>query len=134
MANVVVPSEVAERLLNLPTFAEQVEMLRAIDLLNEHGLMLLLDEVEELADVEPARASQLSIFCEEAAGVASAPASAPRAQYLRAQTHAIHGEFDLALDLIHQAWSGYSSLSMKLEALRTQVGFMNVLDELGRYP
>jgi tetratricopeptide (TPR) repeat protein len=52
---------------------------------------------------------------------------------LRAQIHAIKGEFATAQGLIETARSGYENLGMPLDALRTNVGLMRVLGETGRY-
>jgi CHAT domain-containing protein len=45
----------------------------------------------------------------------------------------MNGEFQTALQLIEEAHAGYAALQMELPALRTNVGKMHVLNELGRH-
>ena len=53
--------------------------------------------------------------------------------YILAGAHDINGEFDDDLRLTRAAYDGYVALGMNLEALRTNVGKMAALLELGRY-
>ncbi|MEZ4711003.1 MAG: CHAT domain-containing tetratricopeptide repeat protein [Caldilineaceae bacterium] len=123
-----------ENLIGAPTAAEQSALLRAADLAGEMGLTRLLDETEQLARRNPGQARQLAALCEQMAVAQGVNAIVPRARYLRAQTLAIHGEFEEALALIHSAHTKFIALGMTLDALRTQVGRMNVLIQLGRFP
>ena len=61
------------------------------------------------------------------------PELVPPATYLQAQIRAMKGEFSLSRDLILQAEAGFIALGDTASALRTQLGLMNVLGELGQY-
>lgn len=126
-------SQWIESLLARPTLAEQAAWVQDADLLHEAGLLHLLDAAMGLARSNPSLARALTTLCAELAPQADAPAIAPRALYLHAQTHAINGEFAQALDLILAARAGYEQLGEQDEALRTNVGRMHVLNELGRH-
>ena len=128
-----ISSETLETLLALPTLEQQSAFLRSANLLHADGLLRLLDEATNLAGSDPGQALRLAIFCAEVAESAHLPAIAPRATYIRAQTHAINAEYDIALDLIAAAREGYKALGQELEALRTNLGLIHVLQELGRY-
>jgi CHAT domain-containing protein len=72
-------------------------------------------------------------LCVEVAERAKAPAAVPRANYIRAGAHSLNGEFEEDLRLTKAAHDGYLALGMNLEALRTDVGKMVTLLELGHY-
>ena len=57
----------------------------------------------------------------------------PRSTSLRAQPHALAGEFEHPLRLIEQARDAYFALGQRTAALRTTAGMLHVLGELGRY-
>jgi CHAT domain-containing protein/Tfp pilus assembly protein PilF len=128
-----VTAEWIDALLRLPSPEQQVAFLQSANLLDAKGLSQLLDQAMQLARSDPGKARQLAVICAEAAGEANAPAIAPRAAYLRAQTHAINGEFNNALELIQSAAEDFVALGEQMEALRTNIGRMNVLNELGRH-
>jgi CHAT domain-containing protein len=125
--------EILESLLALPTLEQQSAFLRSANLLHPGGLLQLLDEAAYLAGSDPGKARRLAALCAEVAASADAPAIIPRATYIRAQTHAINAEYDTALDLIASAREGYKALGQELDALRTNLGLIHVLQELGRY-
>ncbi|MEZ4664728.1 MAG: CHAT domain-containing tetratricopeptide repeat protein [Caldilineaceae bacterium] len=127
-------AEWIEELLGAPTVEAQSAFLRAADLTGEMGLTRLLDETEQLARRNPGQARQLAALCEQVAVAQHVDLVVPRALYLRAQTLAIHGEFEEALALIQSAQAKFATLSLTLDALRTEVGRMNVLIQLGRFP
>ena len=122
-----------DALLQLPALEQQLAFLRSAHLLHAEGLSQLLDQAMRLARSDPGKARQLAGICAEAAEEANAPAIVPRAAYLRAQTHAINGEFNTALELIQSAVDGFEAIGEQMEALRTNIGRMNVLNELGRH-
>ncbi len=128
-----VTPELVDQLLALPTHAEKVNLLRIGELLDADGLDQLLDFAEQLAGGDPKMAQRLVETCVDLSDEARAPAALPRASYLRAQTHAIDGEFNTALQMVKAAHDGYVAIGEDLEALRTNVGLMVVLLELGRY-
>jgi CHAT domain-containing protein/Tfp pilus assembly protein PilF len=128
-----VTAEWIDALLRLPSHEQQLAFLRSAQLLHAEGLSQLLDQAMRLARSDPGKARQLAGICAEAAGEANAPLIVPRAAYLRAQTHAINGEFNTALELIQSAVEGFVAIGERMEALRTNIGRMNVLNELGRH-
>lgn len=122
-----------EELLRLPSSEQQLNYLRSAKLLNAEGLSQLLDQAMRLARSDPGKARQLTLICSFAAQPASAPAITPRATYVRAQTHAIAGDFTTAFELIQAAYKEYEAIGEKVDALRTNLGKMHVLNELGRH-
>jgi tetratricopeptide (TPR) repeat protein len=128
-----VDSEFVEDLLTLPTLEQRSAFLRAAGLFDEDGLDRLLDVAYRSLGSDPARARRLAELCAEAADAAAAPASVPRANYIRAGAHGINGDFDAELRLNKTARDGFLALGMNLEALRTYVGRMAVLIEMGLY-
>jgi CHAT domain-containing protein len=126
-------ADLIDRLLAADLPAERLAALEAAGLCNASGLGQLLDQAMRLARSDPGQARQLAAICAEAAGPARAPAIFPRAAYLRAQAHAINGEFSTARELIESARAAYEAIGERLEALRTNIGLMHVLNELGRH-
>lgn len=126
-------AEWIESLLQSPARDERLSLLRSAQLLDPTGLSQLLDQAMQLARSDPGQARRLAIICAEAADDANAPVIVPRSMYIRAQTYAANGEFDTALDLIESAFAAYQSLGEEMEALRTNIGRMHVLNELGRH-
>ena len=120
-------------LLGLPTRDQQEECLRDVGLLNADGLERLLDAADELLGDDPGKAHRLAELCADVADCADAPAVVPRSAYMRVRTYNENGEFDKALSMIELARDGYAVLGMDLEALRTNVGLMVTLLELGHY-
>jgi CHAT domain-containing protein len=133
VTNSPVTAEWIDELLQVPTLGQQLALLRSAHLLQVEGLSQLLDQAMQRARSNPEQARQLAAMCAEAAEEANAPVIVPRSTYLRAQTHAINGDFNTALELIQSALVGYDALGEKMEALRTNIGRMHVLNELGRH-
>lgn len=125
--------DLAERLLDLPDSERRTDFLREEGLLDAGGLDRLLEVAEEFLGDDPGKARRLAEFCADTAEIADAPAAVPRASYIRAGAHNANGEFEEDLHLTADAYDGYIALGMKLEALRTYVGRMPALIELGRY-
>ena len=119
--------------LAVPTLEQRSSVLRSANLLNAEGLDRLLDFADRLVSSDPRKAQRLATLCADLADQAAAPAAGPRASYVRAQTHAANGEFDAALRMAEDAYEGYVACGKNLEALRTRVGRMSVLLELGLY-
>jgi len=126
-------AEWIDTLLQSPTLEERLSLLRSAQWLDREGLSQLLDQAMQLARSDPRQARRLAIVCAEAADEANAPVIVPRSMYIRAQTYAINGEFDSALELIQSAFARYESLGERMEALRTNIGRMHVLNESGRH-
>lgn len=128
-----VSHRLVDELLSLPTREERAGYLRKAGLLDVRGLDRLLDVAEHLLGEDPGKARLLAELCAGIAGEAGAPAAVPRASYIRAGAHSLNGEFEEDLRLTKAAHDGYVALGMNLEALRTNVGKMAALLELGRY-
>jgi tetratricopeptide (TPR) repeat protein len=126
------PTAVAD-LLAAPTSAARLAHLRAEGLADETGLDWLLDRVQELVHDEPGMADELAELCEAAAAELRLGAIGARSCYLRGRVHAERGEFDRALDFIDRARQGWSDAGQPLAALRSDLGRMHVLDDLGRH-
>lgn len=122
-----------EDLLALTEPQEQMARLEQEQLLTAEGLAALLDEAEHLAGVDPDQSYQIAWLGERASTAEQVEILIPRAAYLRAQIHAIRGEFERAQNLIERARIGYENLGLSLESLRTTVGLMRVLGETGNY-
>jgi tetratricopeptide (TPR) repeat protein len=122
-----------EELLALPTLEQRSAFLRTVGLLNAEGLEQLLDFADQLVHSDPGKAQRLAALCADLADLVGAPSAAPRASYIRGQTHAANGELGAALSMAEAAHAGYLACGKNLEALRTHVGRMSVLLELGLY-
>jgi CHAT domain-containing protein len=128
-----VRSKLVDELLALPTLERRLSFLHAAHLLNADGLWRLLDFAEHLAHSDPGKAHRLAALSADLADRAGAPAAVPRASYIRGLVHSLNGELDAALHMADEAYEGYVALGMNLEALRTHVGRMSVLIDLGLY-
>jgi tetratricopeptide (TPR) repeat protein len=122
-----------EELLALPTLEQRSAFLHTAGLLNAQGLERLLDFADRLVQSDPGKAHRLAALCGDLAGPAAAPTAAPRASYMRTQTYLANGELAAALRMAEAAHEGYMASGKNLEALRTHVGRMSVLIELGLY-
>src|SRR5215469_11993457 len=126
------PAAVAD-LLAATTSTARLANLRAEGLADETGLDWLLDRVQELVHDEPGMADELAGLCDMAAAELDLGAIGARSCYLRARVYAERGEFDRALDFIERAQRGWSDAGQRLAALRSDLGRMQVLDDLGRH-
>ena len=122
-----------EFLLARPTPRGKLAALRSANLLDANGLDQLLGAANDLVHSDPGKAQTLAELCANAAEVVDLPGAAARSAYIRLQTHFAKGEFDAALRMARDAYAGYVACGKYLEALRTHVGRMNVLLELGLY-
>lgn len=120
-------------LLAQPTAVAQTQMLREANLWNETGLAQLIQAGGHLINRDLTQARQLLDIC-LAFAPELAPGLQPQALYLRAQTLALNGHFEQALAEIAQAQAGFQDTGQPAAALRTNVGLINVLIHLGRYP
>jgi tetratricopeptide (TPR) repeat protein len=125
--------ECVDEVLAAPTLEQRASLLRFANLLNAEGLDRLLDFADRLVDSDPGQAQRLAELCAGLADAATAPAAVPHANYVLAGVHSAKGEFEEDLRLTKAAHDGYVVLGMYLEALRTNVGKMAALLELGRY-
>lgn len=121
-----------EQIIELP-FKEMESLTQPDVALDEAALTRLLDEATDLARSNPEKARVITAVCLKHAPTIQATHLIPRATYIQAQTHAAKGELEESLHLIQQAHDGYQALDQELSALRTRVGRIHVLNELGRH-
>lgn len=110
----------------------RIGVLTTAGLLEPRALERLLQETRPAMARDPGRAGRIAMACAGAAtrmGWASVAASA---SYLAAQSHALDGDFDHALELIEDAHRGFIGSGQPLEAMRTRLGVMHVYTESGR--
>ncbi|MEM7030978.1 MAG: CHAT domain-containing protein [Chloroflexota bacterium] len=131
--NTSVTPEFINILLEIPSQQDRVSTLRTASLLNAAGLFQLLDAASDMIGNNPGQARQILLLCIETADVAQAPAVAPNANYLCAQTYAINGELAQARAFIEKARDQYLAIGQQTDALRTNVGLISVLAEIGEY-
>ncbi|MBD8869508.1 CHAT domain-containing protein [Nocardioides donggukensis] len=120
-----------EDLLGAPDLGARLGLLRAAGTVDREGLLWLEDEVEARIHTAPARARTLAELCVRAAEELGLPRSAARAEYLLARVVAEAGDLEGALGLIASARERYRSVGDEVLALRTDLGRMQVLDDLG---
>lgn len=96
-------------------------------------LAAALDRVDELLHQEPRRAERLARWCESRAESPDLGSLRARACYQRAQIAAERGELHDALELIARARAGWDASGDAVAAMRTDLGRMHVLDDLGRH-
>ncbi len=122
-----------DQFLALTSLEEQLATLQTAGLLTGDGLSQVVEFATRLVRQHPGQAKQLTAVCLAVAQTANIPAMIPRAQYLKAQTHAVAGEFELALQLIQAAQAGYRANGQEWLALSTNIGLMHILAESGQY-
>ena len=120
-----------EDLLGAPDLVARLERLRAVGTFDQKGIQWLENEVEAQIHTAPARARILAELCVQAAEDLDLPRSAARAEYLLARVIAEGGDLEGALGLISSARERYRSIGDDVLALRTDLGRMQVLDDLG---
>ncbi len=121
------------RILAIPNRKRQTTVLIASGLYNEDGLAALLEQASRLIQRDPGRARFLAILCSTVGDELKSSRSIAHADYLQAQIHAAQGEFDDALRFIESSRQAYLTLGMMVEALRVNIGLMNIHCESGRY-
>lgn len=113
--------------------ARFVDALRGDTLRDEPALRDALTYAESRVHDRPDLARYLAALCIAAADRYEFPAISAQGHYVLARILAERGELDLALasiDLAHRQWERAGEL---LKALRTNLGRMQVLDDLGRH-
>lgn len=120
-------------LLALPTDGARLQHLQDEGLADSAGLDWVLDRASELVHDNPEAASQLAQLCDAAAQQSALASPSARARYLLARVHADRGQPDRALELIEGARELWWGAGQQLQALRTDLGRMQILDDLGRH-
>ncbi len=118
-------------LLGAPDLSERLVRLREASTDDMDGLQWLANEVEARTHSAPAQARTLAELCVRAAEDLDLPRVAARAEYLQARVVAEGGDLEGALSLISSARERYWSIGDDVLALRTDLGRMQVLDDLG---
>lgn len=96
------------------------------DASDQGSLERLLEQAAQLMERDPCAARRLAEACATAAPTSRLTA---RADYLRAQAHAIEGDLDASLAFLDRAREGFVAAGAELDALRTELGRMHVLNE-----
>ena len=130
---VISPGLVEDLLARSANSEQGTALLRAANLLDADGLGRLLDVADELLRTDPSKAHRLAELCATGAETRDLTAVTARSAYIRLQTHFARGELDAALRMAKEAYEGYVTGGMTLDALRTHVGRMSVLLALGLY-
>ena len=104
-----------------------------VGLLDGEGLQALVTRAADLAHSDADAARRLTDLVEHAVPLARSPQVAPAADHLKARLLVQAGEPESALRYIERARDGYLRIGSHLAALRTDLGRMHVLDDLGRH-
>jgi CHAT domain-containing protein/tetratricopeptide (TPR) repeat protein len=115
------------------TPAESRARIIELGLLDAEGLDELLAVTRTVIRDDPAAGERLATTVRNLAIEAKAPAAAPRADYLLAQGRAAAGDMSAALGLIERAREGFAALGLTYDALRTNLGLTQALNEMARH-
>ena len=99
----------------------------------EDALRVLLDRAASLVHNEPGIAEELCLRCRAASQTLGAGSLQARASYVLARVFAERGDLDVAMSHIDDARVQWLSAGDEIAALRTDLGRMQVLDDLGRH-
>lgn len=99
----------------------------------ESVLESLLGSVVSQSGVEPEASRESLLAVAHVADASGLARCAARARYFAAQNYAANGHLNIALNLIEAAREGFSNVGSDPEVMRTHIGRINVLAELGRY-
>ena len=124
---------VAELLLQSPSHEQQMAWLRGRGMLSERTVAQLLQAATENMGSDLQAAGALADLCIAASDAHGWLETAGNASYLRAQIYDLQAEFELALRAIESAQHYFLSNKNTEAALRTEVGWMGVMLEMGRF-
>ncbi len=119
--------------LTTGTVDAHVERLRQRGLADEASLNALLGLAEQAAHEQPRLAAEIADMCAALGAEQRLDAVRGRSSYLRARLAAERGELAEALGLINEARRAWTDAGNLLGALRTDLGRMQILDDLGRH-
>lgn len=105
----------------------------ASGLADHEGLSWVVEQLGALVHADPDVACSLAEVCASLADRIDAVAVAAGARYQLARVYANRGEPTRALSLIDEARDGHRRAGDELQALRTDLGRMHVLDDFGRH-
>ena len=120
-----------EDVLRQQTPADRLAVLRRSAADDEAGLEALVVQVENRVHSAPVDAERLALTCVTAADARGLPRLVARATYLLARIRGEGGDLAGALRLIASARSSYLDAGDPLQAVRTDLGRMQILDDLG---
>ena len=106
---------------------------RPVEPLTRPAVAAMVAEIEGLVHTDPARAAELAGAATRAARQMDAPDLEAQISYVHARLRAERGELDEALQLIEAARRLWSTHGSPLSAARTDLGRMQILDDLGRH-
>jgi CHAT domain-containing protein/tetratricopeptide (TPR) repeat protein len=112
---------------------ERCAVLKGASLDDASGLCWLVGQIGERVQADPKAAEALAEACVLLARRADAHEAAAGANYQWARVLAADGQPDRALCLIDRARDEYVQCGHDLQALRTGLGRMHVLDDFGRH-
>ncbi len=124
--------DTARRLATLDR-ADATKLLVELGLMTPGGLDQLLAESAALIRDDPAIGMQLAELVRVSAEPAGSPIAVARATYLLAQARAADGDMAEAIELIDAARATFERLGSAPEALRTNLGRSQALNEMGRH-
>jgi CHAT domain-containing protein/tetratricopeptide (TPR) repeat protein len=107
--------------------------LRKAGVLDQASMEALVNEAARLASDQPSAANAVLGIVREAATTIEAPTLLPASDYVEARLVLEAGDPLRALTLIRSAEQGYRRLGLSDAALRTSLGQMHALDDLGRH-
>ena len=126
-------AELIDGLLAQPDPEARAAFLRQQGRYDAETLEALATAGDTLVRDDPGRGARLAEALVELAERLPAPLAAAQARYLRAQAHALAGEWTQALPLIAAAREGFLAAGQPQYAVRTSLGEMHALIGLGRY-
>ena len=122
-----------EDLMAPPTDEGRAALLRDAGLADGPGLEWLLEQAEERLHLDPATAEAALTVVESRAADLRLAGVEGRAHYLHARILAERGDLEAAVAGIGRARAGFQAAGATLQALRTDLGRMQILDDLGRH-
>lgn len=115
------------------TEADRLDQLRRAGLDDAEGLGRVMERARGLVHDDPRAAETLAALAERAAAGRDLPGVAAQACYLRAQISTERGDLETGLTLVAAARGFWLSAGQPTAALRTDLGRMQILDDLGRH-
>ncbi len=116
-----------------PTHGERMASVRAAGLVDVAGVQWLLDQSEAQLHVTPTAAADALAVVVDRATHLGLPRHEGQAHYLLARILAERGELDEAVGRIERARGRFKAGGAALQAARTDLGRMQILDDLGRH-
>ena len=120
------------QLFALDSRREKVDWLTQLEPL-ETVLESLLKAAAAEATAHPEASRESLLAVAHVADLSGMASHGAQARYLAAQNFAANGQLNIALNLIEAARAAFSKLGCEREVLRTHIGRITVLAELGRY-